>query len=829
MKKILFTLSAIFVFVFNYATNLVVVNAGLTFSPDSITITQGDSVTFSLNNPHNAQEVSLATWQAGNSTPVTGFSTPVGGGLVTGLSVGTHYFVCSPHASMGMKGKIVVLPAPPSVQFVVTSSSVSEGVGTYDIAVSINNPDQFNATSVDVNVVAGATATANGVDYNFSPLTVTFPAADPFTKNVTITVTNDQLVEGNENFTLKLVFPTNGATIGANSQHTVTIVDNDTLKLNIYPPRQEQFENAVSVNVPVELTNLSANPTSVTLQLQAGTTATQNVDFYFNDTTITWAANASGIIFIPVGVQEDLLFEPDETVRIKMVNPTNGAVLLNDTFLLVIKNNDTIAPVNCGDLFFSEYIDGTGSNKALEIFNPTTGPVNLADYSILKSTNGSAANTVFGLNGTLPAKGVYVAANNLASGSITAQADTLSAFFDFNGNDALALIHSGDTIDIIGQLGVNPGTGWAVDTGSTFHHTLIRSYYNYHGDTNWTSASQTWKAYPTDMADSLGFHHTADCGTPEPATINFISAGVTVDESIGTVAIIARVNNPTNNAVNFIIARDDASSSATIVFDYTSQNIGFTEGQGVFYDTIYAHIIDDQLIEPTEEIKVKLIPVSGAINIMPDSVYTITILDNDTLSVSFNGAGFSYVEDTGMVEVKVIISSPVPDTTSAVVSLAAGNATLGVDYLFTQDTVTFLPNTTDTLSVWVTIIDDAITELNEQINFNLTAIATNARVGIWAYTLTIIDNDLPSGLEEQLLADGVKIYPNPVHNLLTLETSSEFRRGQVTDLSGQLLIDLGRLPEGKNRIDVSSLSAGMYFINVQNGDALFTKRFIKQD
>ena len=40
-------------------------------------------------------------------------------------------------------------------------------------------------------------------------------------------------------------------------------------------------------------------------------------------------------------------------------------------------------------LFFSEYIEGSSNNKALEIYNPTDQAVDLADYQIAQSSNGS--------------------------------------------------------------------------------------------------------------------------------------------------------------------------------------------------------------------------------------------------------------------------------------------------------------------------------------------------------------------------------------------------------------------------------------------------------
>jgi len=88
-----------------------VTNSGTVFSPATITIVLGDEVLFSLGNSHNAIEVSKATWDANGNTQLSGgFATDFGGGQVATaqLAVGTHYYVCSPHASLGMKGQIIV-------------------------------------------------------------------------------------------------------------------------------------------------------------------------------------------------------------------------------------------------------------------------------------------------------------------------------------------------------------------------------------------------------------------------------------------------------------------------------------------------------------------------------------------------------------------------------------------------------------------------------------------------------------------------------------------------------------------------------------------------
>ena len=82
------------------------------------------------------------------------------------------------------------------------------------------------------------------------------------------------------------------------------------------------------------------------------------------------------------------------------------------------------------ELFFSEYIEGTSNNKALEIYNGTGAPVDLAagSYSVQQFSNGAAtANLTINLTGSTVAAGdVYVLAHSSASATILAQADQTS-------------------------------------------------------------------------------------------------------------------------------------------------------------------------------------------------------------------------------------------------------------------------------------------------------------------------------------------------------------------------------------------------------------------
>ncbi|HUR31445.1 MAG TPA: T9SS type A sorting domain-containing protein [Saprospiraceae bacterium] len=108
-----FTLSFLFslIAVSGFCTTWTIVNSGFTFNPPTLTIVEGDDVMFNLDAIHNSVEVSQATWNMNGNTPLSGgWATGFGGGFVPAsmLEVGTHFYVCQPHAGDGMKGVIIV-------------------------------------------------------------------------------------------------------------------------------------------------------------------------------------------------------------------------------------------------------------------------------------------------------------------------------------------------------------------------------------------------------------------------------------------------------------------------------------------------------------------------------------------------------------------------------------------------------------------------------------------------------------------------------------------------------------------------------------------------
>ena len=110
-----------------FAAKHTISNVGNTFSPDTLIIEVGEDIEFSLGITHNAVEVIKDTWDANGNTPKSvGFSVPFGGGEVVFPNAGTYYYVCEPHASLGMKGVIIV-------QAATAISSVSNDNSTFEV------------------------------------------------------------------------------------------------------------------------------------------------------------------------------------------------------------------------------------------------------------------------------------------------------------------------------------------------------------------------------------------------------------------------------------------------------------------------------------------------------------------------------------------------------------------------------------------------------------------------------------------------------------------------------------------------------------------------
>lgn len=190
---------------------------------------------------------------------------------------------------------------------------------------------------------------------------------------------------------------------------------------------------------------------------------------------------------------------------------------------LITVGTQSVAAATPTELYFSEYIEGSSNNKALEIYNGTGAPVDLAiaGYSVQMFFNGSTSlGLTINLTGSVAAGDVFVLAHGSAVAAILDQADQTNSAGWFNGDDAVVLRKGGVTgtiIDSIGQIGFDPGTEWGTGLTSTADNTLRRKSSVSAGDTNPGDVfdpSVEWDGFAVDTFGDLGSYGD----TPPPTT-----------------------------------------------------------------------------------------------------------------------------------------------------------------------------------------------------------------------------------------------------------------------------------------------------------------------
>jgi hypothetical protein len=195
----------------------------------------------------------------------------------------------------------------------------------------------------------------------------------------------------------------------------------------------------------------------------------------------------------------------------------------------------------CFELFFSEYVEGSSQNKAIEVYNPTSSTIDLSNYQIERYSNGTTNSSAGGitiLTGILASGEAFVLTNGetditaqfgfcdpalIALGDMAEPNGSYPTPMHMNGNDAMVLTKNGEIIDVIGKVGENPGPdgAWTDDAASGFtqgswwtaNHTLIRKSTVLYGDNNGLdlfNPSLEWDSLPNGTWNNLG-SHTCNC------------------------------------------------------------------------------------------------------------------------------------------------------------------------------------------------------------------------------------------------------------------------------------------------------------------------------
>ncbi|MFN8114827.1 MAG: lamin tail domain-containing protein [Bacteroidia bacterium] len=278
---------------------------------------------------------------------------------------------------------------------------------------------------------------------------------------------------------------------------------------------------------------------------------------------------------------------------------------------------------NCSDLFISEYVEGSGNNKAIEFYNPTVNSINLSNYRLVRYSNGSATGSdSTDLSGTVASFATFVIANGQTTGNASSPAcspvlQALAQQLDHaypaptyvNGDDAMVLVKISPykILDIFGEIGVQPVTAWsdvAPYDGTagkwwTKDHSLQRKSSVQKGVMSNPSpfnVTLEWDSLPKDNWTNLGIHSCGCSSVGFKEASQVVSLKVFPNPSNGSE--IAFVSDKALKEINIINAigqvvytRKSSNSESTVVL----RNLALAKG-------VYYAIVKNEVGTKTEKL-----------------------------------------------------------------------------------------------------------------------------------------------------------------------------------------------------------------------------------
>ncbi len=247
-------------------------------------------------------------------------------------------------------------PGPGNLQFMARNFGVDENGGVMSVPVSRTN-GRLGAAALAALTFEGVAL--DQLDFVSTNSILLWPSAGPMVsdgdatnKLFSIRILDDNLIEGDETFNLELLFPVGslvlggeripaGAALGNAAEARGVIVDNDfsTGELSFSAPAYSVNEDAGTVTINVVRTGSSSGFISVQYATLDGT-ATNGVDYIGASGFLSFAPGQTNKSFL-ITIRDDSIVEEDETVILKLSNPSGGATLgTNSTVIMTLVDND---------------------------------------------------------------------------------------------------------------------------------------------------------------------------------------------------------------------------------------------------------------------------------------------------------------------------------------------------------------------------------------------------------------------------------------------------------------------------------------------------------
>lgn len=547
----------------------------------------------------------------------------------------------------------------------VTGETVEEDVDTSaTFTVSLSNPLD-EALTVPYSFAGSAT---NGVgdDYEGTSGSLTFTIGEQ-SKTVVIAISDDNIVEGDENVSLVIGTPNPTAGVSVGSGTDVIIEDDDSAVINILAPAirtegdGQDGRFLVYADKPVE------RPTTVTLSF-SNDSAVESQDYTVPGVVVTIPANSTNppAQNIDLPILDDDLVEGTETITATLSSS------------LGVQNGAEISL-------------GTATTAKLTILNDDTAEVEMQETSVVASEGSNYALIPVSLS----------APSDTATTVSYSSSDGTATSLDYDTADGAITIAASQTV---GTISIALTSDAIVETDETFAVTLTAEDGN------------DGVSLGSDVVTTVTIQDDDD------ATVSIAANTQTISETGGVVVLTfdQTLESSVDTTLTYSITGGEVTADD---FDPSTSTGTVVISQGETTATLSLTANDDSTVEGDEVFQVAVTSLTGndAVSLPTSDSGDITIIDSDSTTVSVP-TGLDVDENAGVAVVTIALSNPaasdltVPYSVSNVSTenadfdggtLPSGNATIS-----TGET---------TVAVTVSLENDNIIEPDEIFTFDIGA------------------------------------------------------------------------------------------------------------
>ncbi|MBF8148518.1 lamin tail domain-containing protein [Winogradskyella sp. F6397] len=516
--------------------------------------------------------------------------------------------------------------ASTKIQFSATSATVDESAGSYDLVIEIANED-VAATTFDVVLTSGDAADID----SYTTQSETFPGSSTTDITVTITITDDAIIETDEVLTFEIqnVAGGNNAAVGTNNTFDLTITNNDfPTTVEFVSSSDTASEGDGTYDLELTIANEDAAATSFDVVLTGGTGDASDINSYTTQTVI-FPGGTSANQTITLTITDDSDLEVDETLTFEIQNVTGGnnaIVGINTTFSLTITNNDVAPPItlpysedfsDCGTAEWTAF-DEAGNDEWI----CSGGEYAINGYSGTDDTDWLISDFSIDFDAYATVNIDVTTQEQYGDTTNTPGEFELLYSTDYTGGDPTtatwtALSFDPNNTSSYGSL--SPVSVTSVDASSITGTAYLAFKY----DMNFGGGAEDWHIQNIDIYE-----------VSSSTTVEFVSASATVGEAIGTYDLeFAITNEDAVNDTTFDVVLTGGTGSAADIDSYTTQTVTFVGGTTA-NQTVTITVTDDALDEGDETLIFEIQNVAGgdaaAVGLV-DS-FELTILASDSVT-----------------------------------------------------------------------------------------------------------------------------------------------------------------------------------------------------